>query len=109
MSRPVRLARLSVGAGGLDPRLLVLLAATLWGTTGTARALGPDDASPTAVIYAHNHPSGDPSPSSADIALTADIVQCGKLLDIAVLDHVVIGHGRWVSMKRLGLGFGTSG
>ena len=62
----------------------------------------------TAVIYAHNHPSGDPSPSAADIALTADIVQCGKLLDIAVLDHVVIGHGRWVSMKRLGLGFGAS-
>ncbi len=61
----------------------------------------------TAVIYAHNHPSGDPSPSAADIALTADIVQCGKLLDIAVLDHVVIGHGRWVSMKRLGLGFGS--
>ena len=62
----------------------------------------------TAVIYAHNHPSGDPSPSAADIALTADIVQCGRLLDIAVLDHVVIGHGRWVSMKRLGLGFGAS-
>lgn len=60
----------------------------------------------TAVIFAHNHPSGDPSPSAADIALTAEIVQVGKLLDIAVLDHVVIGHGRWVSMKRLGLGFG---
>jgi DNA repair protein RadC len=64
--------------------------------------------SATAVIFAHNHPSGDPSPSAADIALTADIVQCGQLLDIAVLDHVVIGHGRWVSMKRLGLGFGPS-
>lgn len=62
----------------------------------------------TAVIYAHNHPSGDPSPSAADIALTTDIVHCGKLLDIKVLDHVVIGHGRWVSMKRLGLGFGAS-
>jgi DNA repair protein RadC len=61
----------------------------------------------TAVIFAHNHPSGDPSPSAADIGLTVDIVQCGKLLDIAVLDHVVIGHGRWVSMKRLGLGFGS--
>jgi DNA repair protein RadC len=60
----------------------------------------------TAVIFAHNHPSGDPSPSAADITLTADIVSSGRLLDIAVLDHVVIGHGRWVSMKRLGLGFG---
>jgi DNA repair protein RadC len=60
----------------------------------------------TAVIFAHNHPSGDPSPSAADISLTAEIVASGKLLDIAVLDHVVIGHGRWVSMKRLGLGFG---
>jgi DNA repair protein RadC len=59
----------------------------------------------TAVIFAHNHPSGDPSPSAADISLTADIVRSGQLLDIAVLDHVVIGHGRWVSMKRLGLGF----
>jgi DNA repair protein RadC len=61
----------------------------------------------TAVILAHNHPSGDPSPSAADISLTADAVRCGALLDIAVLDHVVIGHGRWVSMKRLGLGFGA--
>lgn len=63
----------------------------------------------TAVILVHNHPSGDPTPSAADCALTADIVACGKLLDIAVLDHVVIGHGRWVSMKRLGLGFGAQG
>lgn len=59
----------------------------------------------TALILAHNHPSGDPSPSAADIGLTADAVRSGELLDIAVLDHVVIGHGRWVSMKRLGLGF----
>jgi DNA repair protein RadC len=59
----------------------------------------------TAVILAHNHPSGDPAPSSADIALTADAVRTGELLDIAVLDHIVLGHGRWVSLKRLGLGF----
>lgn len=59
----------------------------------------------TALIFAHNHPSGDPAPSSADIDLTADAVRCGQLLDIGVLDHLVIGHGRWVSMKRLGLGF----
>lgn len=59
----------------------------------------------TALILAHNHPSGDPSPSSADIDLTADAVRCGQLLDIGLLDHLVLGHGRWVSMKRLGLGF----
>ena len=60
----------------------------------------------TAVILAHNHPSGDPSPSTADIDFTRDAIEAGALLDIAVLDHVVIGQGRWVSMKRLGLGFG---
>jgi DME family drug/metabolite transporter len=49
MSRRLRLTRQATGAGRLDPRLLVVLAATLWGTTGTARALGPDDASPSAV------------------------------------------------------------
>ncbi|MDQ4044959.1 MAG: DNA repair protein RadC [Chloroflexota bacterium] len=62
-------------------------------------------ANATAVIFAHNHPSGDPTPSAADVELTADVVKSGKLLDIAVLDHVIIGQGRWVSMKRLGLGF----
>lgn len=49
MSRRLRLARQAAGVGRLDARLLVVLAATLWGTTGTARALGPDDASPSAV------------------------------------------------------------
>jgi DNA repair protein RadC len=62
-------------------------------------------ANATAIIVAHNHPSGDPSPSAADISLTSELVQSGALLDIAVLDHIVIGQGRWVSMKRLGLGF----
>lgn len=62
-------------------------------------------ANATAQILVHNHPSGDPAPSAADIALTTDAVQCGELLDIAVLDHLVIGQGRWVSLKRLGLGF----
>ena len=62
-------------------------------------------ANATAVIFAHNHPSGDPAPSQADIDLTEAVVESGKLLDIAVLDHVIIGQGRWVSMKRLGVGF----
>ncbi len=57
------------------------------------------------LIVLHNHPSGDPTPSPEDVALTRSIVQAGKLLDIAVLDHLVIGQGKWVSMKEKGLGF----
>ena len=61
--------------------------------------------SAAALIVIHNHPSGDPSPSPEDVALTRAIVQSGKLLDIGVLDHLVIGHNRWVSLKERGLGF----
>jgi DNA repair protein RadC len=57
------------------------------------------------IIVIHNHPSGDPAPSPEDVALTRSIVQAGKLLDIEVLDHLVIGQGRWVSLKERGLGF----
>lgn len=58
-----------------------------------------------ALIVAHNHPSGDPAPSPEDVVVTRELVQAGKLLDIDVLDHIVIGHGRFVSMKQRGLGF----
>jgi len=58
-----------------------------------------------AVIVAHNHPSGDPTPSPDDIILTRDLVQAGRLLGVEVLDHLVIGHHRWVSLKERGLGF----
>ncbi len=58
------------------------------------------------VIVVHNHPSGDPAPSPEDINLTRSLVQGGKLLDNEVLDHVVIGRGRFVSLKERGLGFG---
>ena len=54
----------------------------------------------SAVIIAHNHPSGDPTPSPDDVAITRAFVQAGKLLDIDVLDHLVIGQGRFVSMKE---------
>jgi DNA repair protein RadC len=57
------------------------------------------------LILVHNHPSGDPTPSPEDAALTRTVVQAGKLLDIEVLDHLVIGYGRFVSMKEKGLGF----
>jgi len=59
----------------------------------------------SAIIVAHNHPSGDPTPSPDDVAVTRAILQAGKLLGIDVLDHVVIGQGRWVSLKERGLGF----
>lgn len=60
-----------------------------------------------ALIVVHNHPSGDPTPSPDDIAVTRAIVQAGKLLNVDVLDHLVIGQGRdnWVSLKKRGLGF----
>lgn len=57
------------------------------------------------ILVLHNHPSGDPTPSPDDIALTRAIVQAGKLLDIEVLDHLVIGNNRYVSLKERGLGF----
>ena len=55
--------------------------------------------------FIRNHPSGDPTPSPDDVAVTRAIVQAGKMLDVDVLDHMVIGQGRWVSLKERGLGF----
>jgi len=57
----------------------------------------------TAVILVHNHPSGDPSPSKADIAMTRDVAEAGHRLDIAVHDHVIIGRSGHASFKSLGL------
>ncbi|MPM27171.1 hypothetical protein SDC9_73681 [bioreactor metagenome] len=57
------------------------------------------------IILAHNHPSGDPTPSPEDIALTRSVIQAGKLLDIELLDHIVIGNARYVSIKEKGLAF----
>ena len=63
------------------------------------------EAPAAAMIIGHNHPSGDPSPSPEDISVTRKIVAAGKLLDITVLDHLVIGNGRYTSLKEKGLGF----
>ncbi len=57
------------------------------------------------IIVVHNHPSGDPTPSPEDVRVTEMLVEAGKLLDIAVLDHIVIGRNRYVSLKERGLGF----
>lgn len=59
----------------------------------------------TAVIIAHNHPTGDPSPSPEDVAVTKNVVEAGQLLGIEVLDHLVIGRSRYVSLHQRGLGF----
>lgn len=61
------------------------------------------DCHATALIIVHNHPSGDPSPSSQDIKLTRDIVEAGRHLRIAVHDHVIIGTRGHSSMRAMGL------
>ena len=58
-----------------------------------------------AIIIVHNHPSGDPAPSPADIELTRSMVEAGKLLDIEGLDHLIIGKGSYTSLKEKRLGF----
>jgi len=57
------------------------------------------------IIVLHNHPSGDPTPSPEDVAVTKQIVDAGRLLDVEVLDHLIIGRQRFVSLKERGLGF----
>jgi DNA repair protein RadC len=59
-----------------------------------------------ALVVVHNHPSGDPTPSTEDIRVTEQIVEAGKLLDIEVLDHLIIGQQRYISLKEQRLGFG---
>lgn len=58
-----------------------------------------------AVVVVHNHPSGDPTPSPEDVRTTDQLRRAGELLDIELLDHIVIGHQRYVSLKERGLGF----
>lgn len=61
------------------------------------------NASAASVILAHNHPSGDPAPSPEDVDLTRKLVEAGKLLDIPVLDHIVLGDGKYISFKEKGI------
>ena len=58
-----------------------------------------------AIVMVHNHPSGDPTPSLQDIEVTRKVVQAGRALGIEVFDHLIIGTGRYVSLKERGLGF----
>ncbi len=85
-------------------RVHVLTVGTLTGSPAHPRvvfkeALAHGSAS---LIVCHNHPSGDPTPSKEDIALTARLVKAGELLGIPVLDHIIIGSGRFVSLKESG-------
>ena len=57
------------------------------------------------IILVHNHPSGDPTPSPDDLHLTAEALAAGRLLDIALLDHLVIGHDAFVSLRDRGIAF----
>jgi len=54
------------------------------------------------IIVAHNHPSGDPTPSREDIEITKKLVETGNIMGITVLDHVIIGDGRHFSLKEAG-------
>ena len=59
----------------------------------------------SAIILAHNHPSGDSTPSEADIRVTRDLIRAGQLLKLEVLDHVVIGHPNHTSLREMGYFF----
>ena len=59
--------------------------------------------SAAAVIFVHNHPSGDPSPSQEDIDTTYRLVEAGKILGIKVLDHIIIGDGKYESLRGRGI------
>lgn len=61
------------------------------------------------IVIVHNHPSGDPTPSPEDLHLTAEAVAAGRMLDIPVLDHLVIGHDSFVSLRDRGITFDRPG
>jgi len=63
----------------------------------------------SSIIVAHNHPSGDPTPSPEDLEVTAKLVEVGELLDIPVIDHIIIGYERYTSLSQKGLLCKTTG
>lgn len=65
--------------------------------------------SASAVILVHNHPSGDPTPSDADVSCTRRLAEAGRVLGIDVLDHVIIGDGEYVSFRERGIGALSAG
>ena len=65
-------------------------------------------ASAAAIIIAHNHPSGEPTPSEADIKITRDLIRAGQLLKIEVLDYIIIGQPNHSSLRSLGYFYSQS-
>jgi DNA repair protein RadC len=57
----------------------------------------------TALILVHNHPSGDPTPSPDDIEMTREVRQAAGVLNIVLHDHIIVGNGRWLSLRQKGL------
>ncbi|HEU5122561.1 MAG TPA: JAB domain-containing protein [Verrucomicrobiae bacterium] len=60
------------------------------------------------IVLVHNHPSGEPEPSEADVKVTRDLIRAGQLLKIEVVDHVIMGANRHQSLKSLGYFYSTS-
>lgn len=60
------------------------------------------DYSAASIILVHNHPSGDPSPSKEDVLITNKLLQAGNIMDIRVLDHIIIGDNRYISLREIG-------
>ncbi len=96
----------------LDARNRVMGEAALYRGNATSSVVRPAEVfrealrrNAVSIIVAHNHPSGDPSPSADDVACTRALVQAGKLMDIEVLDHLIIGGSEWRSLRALGLGY----
>jgi DNA repair protein RadC len=98
------------GALLLDTRHRVLRCALLSTGSQDATSVQPRDvfrqallASATAVLLFHNHPSGDPQPSPEDVDLTLRLRAAGELMGVTVVDHVILGDGRYCSLKETGL------
>jgi DNA repair protein RadC len=94
----------------LDTRNVILRVATIHIGTANSSIVGIREVFREAVregamgvIVAHNHPSGNPDPSTEDIEITGKLREAGDLLDIQLLDHIIIGEKSWVSLKRKGL------
>ena len=93
----------------LDAKNAILRIATIHIGTLTSSLVGPREVfreairdGASSIIVAHNHPSGNPEPSPEDLEVTRHLVQIGKMLDIPVLDHVIIGERRSVSLQSRG-------
>lgn len=91
----------------LDAKNRVIRSQTVHVGTLTQSLVGPREVfriavreGASAIIVAHNHPSGDPEPSQEDIQVTGRLAEVGKALDIPVLDHIIVGDPEWVSLRR---------